>query len=186
MLPRTLACLAVLVVSAATPALASAAKSPETNRSLGPESGAGHYLPGQSESGQWHGCSRSDIQWYPVSLLSGEQTTSPSTHRYVTFVVQQGAFPYFTWKAKAGYRICGAEAFATLANANTKGTELLAWASYKSGATTGSTATDGKETVKVHMPTRLDVEDQPDLKVFEGQIVGMYSFQAMAVYVKKG
>lgn len=185
MLARTLAGLAALVAVGATPAAALAAKNPETDRSLGPGAGAGHYLPGQDSTSSWHGCSRSDKQWYPVSLLDGSQTTSPSTHRYVTFTVKQGAFPYFSWKVKAGYSICGVEAFATLANAQTKGNELLAWASYKSGATSGSTATDGKETVQVHMPTRLDVEDQPDLKVFEGQTVGMYAFQAISVYVKK-
>jgi hypothetical protein len=185
MLPRILACLAVLLAVGATPALA-AKSNPETDKSLGPTAGAGHYLPGQSNTAKWHGCSRSDIRWYPVSLLSGNQTTSQSTSRYVTFAVQQGSYPYFSWKAKAGYKICGAEAYATLANAQTAGNELLAWASYKSNATSGSTALDGKETVKVHMPTRLDVEDQPDLKVFEGQTVGMYAFQAMAVYVKKG
>jgi hypothetical protein len=183
MFPRILACLVVLVAVGAAPALA--AKDPETDSSLGPGTGAGHYLPGQSETGRWHGCGKSDIQWYPVSLLDGQQTTAPSTHRYVTFTVKQGAFPYFSWKVKAGYKICGAEAFATLANANTKGNELLAWASYKSGATSGTTALDGKETVKVHMPANLDVDDQPDLKVFEGQTVGLYAFQAVAVYVKK-
>jgi hypothetical protein len=35
------------------------------------------------------------------------------------------------------------------------------------------------------MPTHLDVEDQPDLKVFEGKTLGMDAFQAVAVYVKK-
>ena len=183
--PRLAACLALLAAAvAATPALA--AKPPETNSSLGPGAGAGHYLPGQSNSGQWHGCTKSDVKWYPVSLLDGQQTTTPSTHRYVTFTVNQGSYPYFSWKVKAGYKICGAEAFATLANAQTGGNQLLAWASYKSGATSGMTAKDGKETVAVHMPTKLDVEDQPDLKVYEGKILNMYAFQAIAVYVKKG
>jgi hypothetical protein len=185
MLARTLACLAALVAVGAAPAAALAARSPETDRSLGPGAGAGHYLPGQSNTGQWHGCARSDVQWYPLSLISGSQTTSQSTSRYVTFTVKRGDFPYFSWKAKAGYAICGAEAFATLAGPTTRGTELLAWASYASGATSGTTATDGRETVRVHMPKRLDADDQPDLKVFEGQTVGMDAFQAMAVYVKK-
>jgi hypothetical protein len=183
---RLIACLAVAVAATATPALAAKSSSnPETNASLGPETGAGHYLPGQSESGQWHGCRKSDVAWYPLSLLSGQQTTTPSTHKYVTFTVKQGAYPYFSWKVKSGYRICGAEAFATLSGPGTGGSQLLAWASYKSGPTSGSTATDGKETVVVHMPKDLEVDDQPDLKVFEGKTVGMDAFQAMAVYVKK-
>jgi hypothetical protein len=183
MLPRILASVVVLAAVGAAPALA--ARSPETDASLGPAAGAGHYLPGQSNTYKWHGCSRSDVGWYPVSLLTGQPTTSPSSHRYVTFTVKQGAYPYFSWKAKAGYSICGVEAFATLAGPTTRGTELLAWASYKSLAASGSTATDGRETVRVHMPARLDVEDQPDLTVFEGQTVSMSSFQAIAVYVKK-
>jgi hypothetical protein len=183
---RLIACLVVLAAAGATPAFAAKSSSnPETNASLGPEAGAGHYLPGQSESGQWHGCRKEDIQWYPTSLLSGQPTTSQNTHHYVTFTVTPGALPTFSWKAKSGYRICGVEAFVTLASAETKGGELLAWASYKSGPTTGSTATDGKETVMVHMPKSLDVEDQPDLKIYEGKTLGMYSFQAIAVYVKK-
>jgi hypothetical protein len=186
MLLRTIVCLAVTAIAGATPALASARGSdPETNARLGPETGAGHYLAGQSESSQWHGCRKSDIQWYPTSLLSGEPTTSPSSHRYVTFTVNAGARPTFSWKVKAGYKICGAEAFATLSSAETAGNQLLAWASYKSGPTSGSTSLDGKETVKVHMPKHLDTEDQPDLKVFEGKTLGMDAFQAIAVYVKK-
>jgi hypothetical protein len=184
MLARIAVPLAVLA-AVGVPSAALAARNPETDRSLGPGAGAGHYLPGQDSSTSWHGCARSDKQWYPTSLLDGSQTTSPSTHRYVTFTVKPGAWPYFSWKAKPGYAICGAEAFATLAGAATKGTELLAWVSYKSGAANGSTATDGRETVRVHMPSRLDVDDQPDLKVFEGQTVGLYAFQAMTVYVKK-
>jgi hypothetical protein len=183
---RIVACLVVLAAMGATPALAAKHTSnPETDASLGPETGAGHYLPGQSESGQWHGCRKEDLQWYPTSLLSGQPTSSPSSHRYVTFKVNVGGRPTFSWKVKSGYRICGVEAFATLASAETRGGELLAWASYKSGPTSGSTATDGKETVMVHMPKSLDVDDQPDLKVFEGKTLGMYAFQAIAVYVKK-
>jgi hypothetical protein len=182
---RITACLVVLVAAAATPALAAqAASDPETNASLGPEAGAGHYLPGQSESSAWHGCRKEDIQWYPTSLLTDQPTTAPSSHRYVTFTVNAGSRPTFSWKVKSGYKICGVEAFATLASAETRGGELLAWASYKSGPTSGSTATDGKETVMVHMPQHLD-SDQPDLKVYEGKTLGMYAFQAIAVYVKR-
>jgi hypothetical protein len=183
---RLIACLVVLAAVGASPAVAAQhASNPETDARLGPEVGAGHYLPGQSESGRWHGCAKQDIQWFPTSLLSGQPTTAPNSHRYVTFTVNPSGRPTFSWKAKAGYRICGVEAFVTLASAETQGGELLAWASYKSGPTSGSTATDGKETVKVHMPQDLEVEDQPDLKIYEGKTLGMYAFQAIAVYVKR-
>ena len=186
MSPRILAFLVATVAAVAVPAIAAqAASDPETNSGLSPESGAGHYLPGQSESGEWHGCRKSDVSWYPTSLLSDQPTTTPSTHRYVTFTINTQTTPTFAWKAKAGYKICGVEAFATLASAQTQGNELLAWVSYKSNATSGSTALNGKETTLVHMPKDLEVDDQPDLKVFEGKTVSMYAFQAIAVYVKK-
>jgi hypothetical protein len=182
---RRIACLVVTLAAAVAATPAFAAKSPETNASLGPETGAGHYLAGQSESGQWHGCRKSDVAWYPISLLTEQPTTTPSTHRYVTFTINPRTRPTFSWKVKSGYRICGVEAFATLSSPETKGGQLLAWASYKSGPTSGSTALDGKETVKVHMPKDLEVDDQPDLKIYEGKTLGMDAFQAIAVYVKK-
>jgi hypothetical protein len=180
MSPRILALAAVFALLSAAPALAGS--DPETNAKLGPGDGAGHYLGGQDSTTLWHGCRKSDTQYYPIDFVSGGQTIAPSTHRYVTFTVKEGAFPYFSWKVKSGYKICGAETFAVLSYG---GDSLLTWVSYKSGATSGSTATDGKETVKVHMPTKLDTEDNPDLKAFEGQTLTPTDFQAMTVYVKK-
>ena len=183
-LPR-IAVLALVAALSASPALAAKkATNPETDKSLGPGDGAGHYFDGQSSTYQFHGCKRSDDQWYPTSLLSGQPTTTPSTHKYVTFKVNPFGRPTFSWTAKAGYRICGVEVFAALANAQTRGGELLAWASYKSGPLSGSTATDGKETVMVHTPKDLGT-DQADLKIFAGKTLGMYGFQAVTVYVKK-
>jgi hypothetical protein len=185
--PPRIAALAIVAALSASPALAAKKRplTPETDKSLGPGVGAGHYLEGQDSSYEWHGCKRSDEQWFPVSLLSDQPTTSPSTHKYVTFTVKTSGFPTFSWTVKPGYKICGVEAFAALAGADTKGGELLAWASYKSGPTTGSTATDGKETVMVRTPKDIG-SDQPDLKIFAGKTLGMYGFQAMTVYVKKG
>jgi hypothetical protein len=181
-----IAALALVAALGATPALATKrATDPETDKALGPGAGAGHYFGGQSSTSEFHGCRKSDEQWFPTSLLSGQQTTTPSSHRYVTFTVNTDSTPTFSWVAKDGYRICGVEVFAALANANTKGGELLAWASYKSDADKGSTAADGKETIMVHTPKNLGTDD-PDLKIYAGQTLGMYGFQAVAVYVKKG
>jgi hypothetical protein len=183
----TVATVLCLGVAGAAPALAATKHKadPETDKSLGPADGAGHYLGGQSSTSRYHGCRLSDEQWFPRSLVTGAQTTTPSTHRYATFTVDTAGFPTFTWKAKKGYRICGVEAFAALAGPDTKGGELLAWVGYTSGPRSGSTDPKGKETIKVHTPKDLGSDDQ-DLKVFAGKTLGIYGFQAVAVYVKKG
>lgn len=165
-------------------ATAKHAVDPVTDGSLGPADGPGHYFDGQSSSSRFHGCRKSDEQWYPTSLLSGTPTTTPSTHRYVTFSVNTQAFPTFTWAAKAGYRICGVEAFATLGGPDTRGGELLAWVSYTSGPAQGSTAKNGKETIKVRTPKDLGTDD-PSFTVFAGKTLSIGSFQAVTVYVKK-
>jgi hypothetical protein len=181
---RTLACLAAFVALGTSTAVA-ASSDPETNKALGPSVGAGHYIGGQSESGAWHGCTKSDVQWGPRSFVTGQQTTARSTHKYVTITpAADGVYPMFTWKVKAGYKICGAEAFAAVSGPTTAGGQLLTWVSYTSGATSGTTAKDGKETVKVHMPKDL-ADEQPDLKPFAGATVGIDAFQAIAVFVKK-
>jgi hypothetical protein len=184
-LPR-IAMFALVAALSAAPTVAAKkhASNPETDKSLGPGDGAGHYFDGQSSSSEFHGCRKSDDQWYPTSLLSDQPTTAPSTHKYVTFKVDTEGVPTFSWTAKAGYKICGVEAFAALANAETRGGELLAWVAYKSGSSSGSTATDGKETVMVHTPKDLGT-DQPDLKIYANKTLGIYGFQALTVYVKK-
>lgn len=178
--------LAIVTALTAAPALAATKHQadPETDKSLGPGDGAGHYFGGQSSTSRFHGCNRYDNQWFPTSLLSGQPTTAPSTHRYVTFKVDTAGFPTFRWTAKAGYKICGVEVFATLIGAGTKGGELLTWASYKSGPLSGSTDPTGKETVKVHTPKQLGSDDQ-DLSDFAGKTLDMHLFQAITVYVKK-
>ena len=181
----------VLLVAFATafcaaPALAAKkpAGNPETDKSLGPADGAGHYFAGQDSPSEFHGCRKSDVQWFPTSLLDGSTTTTPSTHSHVTFTVRTDSLPTFSWTAKPGYRICGVVAFAALANAQSRGGELLAFASYTSGALSGSTAANGKEKIKVRTPKNL-ADGQPDLKVFAGQTLGIYGFQNITVYVKK-
>lgn len=179
--------LAIVAAFSASPAVAATkhTSNPETDKRLGPGDGAGRYLGGQSSTSQFHGCNRYDEQWFPTSLLDGQQTITPSTHRFVTFRVDPAGFPTFSWTAKAGYKICGVEAFAALAGPDTKGGQLLSWVSYKSGRVSGSTDPKGKETIKVRMPKRLGSDDQ-DLSDFEGRTLGMYGFQAITVYVKKG
>jgi hypothetical protein len=184
--PR-LAVVAVIAAFGAVPAVAAAVHTPdpETDKSLGPGDGAGHYFGGQSSTSSFHGCTKSDDQWFPLSVQSGQPTLAKSTHRYVTFKVNRNSYPTFSWKAKSGYRICGVEAFVLLSSNQTKGGQYLTYASYTSGAVSGSTDPKGKETIKVRTPKNLG-EDQEDLKIFAGKTLGMDGFQAVTVYVKRG
>ena len=171
--------LAFVVASAAL-----AASNPETDKSLGPSATQGHFLGYPTPSYSWHGCTKEDTQWWPTSLVSGNPTTSPSTHRYVTFTVNTRTSPKFSWKAKAGYRICGVEAAAELTSPQVRGSDLLAEASYTSGPVKGSTALSGRETIKVRIPTKGI--DQSGFEQFEGKTFSMFAFQAVTVFVKKG
>jgi len=175
---------AALVVAAAVASVAVAASNPETDKSLGPSATQGHFLGYPSPTYQWHGCKKEDTQWWPTSLVSGNPTTSPSTHRYVTFTVNTKAYPMVSWKAKAGYRICGVEVATQLTSPQVRGSDLLAEASYTSGPTQGTTALNGRETIKVRIPTKGI--DQAGFEEFEGKTFTMFAFQAVTVFVKKG
>jgi len=189
-MPRlpALALLSIVAATAAAPALAAQKQSPETNKSLGPRAGVGRYLGGQDSPGMYHGCRKHDDQWYPYSLLDGSQTLAKSTSKYVTFTVNTSSFPTINWVAKPGRKICAVVAYASLYNP-ADGGGFLTYFTYGSGPTSGSTAANGQETVKVKLPKDLAL-DNPDLKSFAGKTVtpGGYrptaSFQRVTVYVK--
>ena len=173
-----------LILAAAVASVAVAASNPETDKSLGPSATQGHFLGYPTPTFSWHGCKKEDTQWWPISLVSGNPTTSPSTHRYVTFTVNNKAYPLVTWKAKAGYRICGVEAAVQLTSPQVRGNDLLAEASYTSGPTSGTTAVDGREKIKVRIPTKGI--NRAGFEQFEGKTFTMFAFQAVTVFVKKG
>jgi len=175
---------AALVLTLAVASAALAASNPETDKSLGPSATQGHFLGYPTPTSSWHGCTKEDTQWWPTSLVSGNPTTSPSTHRYVTFTVNTKAYPLVTWTAKAGYRICGVEAAVQLTSPQVRGSDLLAEASYTSAPTKGTTALNGRETIKVRIPTKGI--NQAGFEEFEGKTFSMFAFQAVTVFVKKG
>jgi len=178
-----LAAVALLAALAAAPGQAKTKLTPQTDRSLGPTANAGHFLGYPTPDYEWHGCKHSDTQWWPVSLVSGQQTTSPSTSHYVTFRTDTAAFPLVTWKAKAGYRICGVEAAVELTNP-TVDSDLLAEAAYTSGPLDGTTAPNGRETIPVRIP--LKGIGRAGFEKFEGKTFSIYRFQAVTVFVRKG
>ena len=175
--------LAAVALLAAAPGQAAARRAPETDRSLGPTSNVGHFLGYPVPEREWHGCRRSDTQWWPTSLISGQPTTSPSSHRYVTFTVNTSQAPAFTWTAKPGYRICGVQAAMQLTNPSVD-TDLLAEAVYTSGTLQGSTSTTGREAVQVMIPQRGI--NRAGFAKFEGRTFSIYAFQAVTVFVRKG
>ena len=179
----------MIAAMAATPALAAQKKSPESDKSLGPRVGAGHYLGGQDSPSMYHGCRKHDDQWYPYSLLDSSPTLAKSTGKYLTFTVNTYSFPSISWVVKPGYKICAVVAYATLYNPSDGG-GFLTYFTYGSDPTLGSTAANGVETVKIKLPKDL-AEDNPDLASIAGKTVtpGSYrpatSFQRVTVYVKK-
>lgn len=181
---RRLTVPALAVLALAVAATAAAATNPETDKSLGPSATPGHFLGYPTPTYSWHGCTKEDTQWWPISLVTGNPTTTPSSHRRVTFTVRRTGYPRIAWKAKAGYRICGVEAAVQLTSPQVRGSDLLAEASYTSGPTSGSTAADGRETIKVRIPTKGI--DQSGFEQFEGKTFSIVGFQAVSVFVKKG
>ena len=176
---------AALLLMLAVAAAALAASDPQTDKRLGPTATPGRFLGYPAPTASWHGCAKKDTQWWPTSLVSGEPTTSPSTHRYVTFKVNTNADPAFSWKAKAGYKICGVQAAVQLTSTQVRDSDLLAEASYTSGPTKGATAIDGREKIKVRIPAKGI--GRTGYEEFEGKTFSMFAFQAITVFVvKKG
>ncbi len=116
--------------------------------------------------------------------MTDQPTTTPSSHRYVTFTVNTRAYPKFTWKAKAGYRICGAEAAVQMTSPQVPGSDLLGEASYTSGAKSGTTAADGREKIKITIPKKGI--SRAGFEEFEGKTFSIAAFQSVTVFVKKG
>ena len=175
---------AALILGAAMVSVAVGASNPETDKRLGPSATQGRFLGYPAPTSSWHGCAKKDTQWWPVSLVTGDPTTTPSTHRRVTFTVNSTGYPRFTWKAKAGYKICGVQAAVQLTSTQVRESDLLAEASYTSGPTKGSTTLSGRERIKVKIPAKGI--GRAGFEEFEGKTFSIFAFQAVTVFVKKG
>jgi hypothetical protein len=184
---RTRLPLLVLAALALTAGLAGGAQSKvklnsENNKKLGPRDNPGQFMGYPSPTYQWHGCTKT------ATVNNGRPPTpgAPARPRgnrqsAVTFTVNRAAPPYFRWKAKAGYRICGVQATVELSNPQVR-SDLLAEVGYTSGSATGSTAGNGKETIRVRI-AKNDINHQ-NFREFEGKTYSISVIQDLTVFVK--
>jgi hypothetical protein len=173
---------ALLALSVTAAAATAAKRNPETDKSLGPADGPGYFLGSPQATYSWHGCTKSDTQYWPVSLVDGTPTTNKGSSRYVRFAVSRTSLPRFSWRTKPGYRICGVQAAVQLSSPQVD-SDLLAEASYPSGPTAGTTIAVGREQLKVTIPTKgIRVRG---FEKFEGRSFSILAFQSVTVFVKK-
>jgi hypothetical protein len=155
--------------------------SSENNPKLGPRDNAGQFLGSPTATYEWHGCIRTATAHLPQALAPGATLPDPGkAQRHVTFTVNAAA-PFFTWKVKKGWKICGVEISAELANPTVR-SDLLGEAGYTSGATSGSTAKSGRETIKVKIRKNAINEA---FREFEGKTYAIAVIQDVTVFVKK-
>jgi len=177
-----LCALALLVLILAAPAAARAPRSPETER-LPPTANAGYLLGYPVPTYEWHGCTATATATTKVERVPGAPPyTKGSRQRLVTFQVSTTA-PYVTWRVRKGYTICGAEAAVVMDNP-TVDSELLGEIGYTSGRQRGSTASDGRETIRVHI--KRGAIGYSDFAKFEGKTFSIDYVQDVAVFVKRG
>jgi hypothetical protein len=157
---------------------------PETKR-LPPSANAGYFLGFPSPTYSWHGCTATATR-VPLralqSPIQGEPRAgsgiAPSAVRFTTTV---GA-PYVKWEVKRGWTICGVQASAVLRNASVSA-DLLAEIGYRSGPKSGSTAADGRETLRVPIPKKAI--DRGEFERYEGKVFSIVEVRSVTVFVKR-
>ncbi|HEU4703515.1 MAG TPA: hypothetical protein VFS37_13615 [Conexibacter sp.] len=172
--------LLALLLSASV-AHAAARGNPETKR-LPPTANAGYFLGYPSGTYSWHGCTATATK---ASLRRIPQ--APPLHRgtrqgAVSFTAQLGTPPYIAWQAKRGWTICGVQASVLLRHPEVDA-DLLAEVGYTSGRQKGSTAPDGRETIRVPIPKKAI--DRAEYERYEGKTFSIVSVQDVTVYVKR-
>ncbi len=177
---------ALALAAIALPLAAASQPSPQTE-SLPPEANPGYFLATASATAPWHGCSDTAYASLPEADLVPEEVNvahSPANaQRAVAFKVNPTVAPYFSWKARAGWTICGAQATVVLDN-NTLRTSLLSEVAYPSGASEGSTSKSGQETITTFIPK--NALDESAYRQFEGKHFMLTQFQDVTVFVRKG
>ncbi|HST38325.1 MAG TPA: hypothetical protein VLK58_02395, partial [Conexibacter sp.] len=155
------------------------------NKQLPPSANAGYFLGFPSPTYSWHGCTATATR-VPLRALQRPIPGEPRAGRgttpgAVTFTTTVGA-PYVSWKVKRGWTICGVQAAAVLRNPDVDA-DLLAEIGYRSGATSGSTSADGRETLRVPIPKRAI--DRGEFERYEGKIFSITEIRSVTVFVKR-
>lgn len=176
-----LCALSLLVLAVPVAVAAKLPRTPETER-LPPTASAGYLLGYPVPTFEWHGCTATATATTLFDRVPGAPPyTKGSRQRLVTFKVSSTA-PYVTWQVKKGYTICGAEAAVVMANPRVD-SELLGEIGYTSGRSRGATASDGRETIRVHI--KKGAIGYSDFKKFEGKTFSIDYVQDVAVFVKR-
>jgi hypothetical protein len=155
---------------------------PETDSHRAPDDDAGLFLGYATPTYSWHGCKITSVWVSPAGLPQGAPPLDAGTKpRTVTFTHTSTAPPYVSWKVNSRYKICGAEVMVEMENP-TVDSLLYGSAAYTSGKTKGSTATNGRETIKVKIPKGGIGQD---FAQFEGKTYSLAQIDGIAVFVKK-
>lgn len=176
--------LGALLLAPAIAAGQSQRSSPEYKR-LPPSANAGYFLGFPSPTYSWHGCTATATR-VPLKALQQPIAGEPragrgTTPNAVTFTATVGA-PYVSWKVKRGWTICGVQAGALLRNPDVSA-DLLAEIGYRSDPKSGSTAADGRETLRVPIPRRAI--DRGEFERYEGKVFSIVELRSVTVFVKR-
>jgi hypothetical protein len=175
-----LAALAALLI--VVPLAGASLKDSPEYKKLPPTANAGMLLGYPTGTYSWHGCTATATATSAFERIPGSPPfTKGSRQRAVTFQVAKTA-PYISWQVKAGWTICGVEGAAQLTNPKVD-SDLLGEIGYTSGRTKGSTAKDGRETIKVKIPKKGI--GHAGFEKFEGKTFGVVQLQDVTVYVKR-
>ena len=172
-------CLVALLTGAAS---AKVRLNSENNKRLGPRDNAGQFMGYPSPTYQWHGCTRTATANNGTPPQQGAPARPRGNRQSaVKFTLNRAAPPYFKWKANPGWRICGVQVTVQLDNPTVRST-LLAEAGYTSGLFAGSTAPNGRETIKVFIARNAINHSQ--YAEYEGKSYTMSVIEDITVFVK--
>lgn len=181
----TLAGAFVVAIAAAAPAAHAAKPNPENDAKAAPNAHAGYFLGTQGPTYSWHGCTATATQRTLSAMqkpIAGEPAIDEGTKpKAVRFTTSPSA-PFVSWKANAGWRICGAQASVVLYNPTV---DALLWSQvgYSSGPTSGSTSPISGEEHSVKIPKRTF--GAGDYKKFDGKTFSIREIRAVTIFVKK-
>ena len=180
--PAAVGALALVALLAPAVVAAKAPVNPET-KSLPPTANPGYLLGYPTPTYEWHGCKATATQSSQFERVPGAPPNYKGSRQgAVTFRTSLGTSPYISWQVKRGWTICGVEAAVVMANP-TVDSELLGEIGYTSGRQRGSTASNGRETIRVHI--KKGAIGYADFAKFEGKTFSIDYVQDVAVFVKR-
>ena len=180
--PAAFATLALVALLAPAAGAAKRPVSPES-KSLPPTANPGYLLGYPTPTYEWHGCKATATKSSLFERVPGAPPNYKGSRQgAVTFKTSMDTPPDVSWQVKRGWTICGVEAAVVMANP-TVDSELLGEIGYTSGRQRGSTARDGRETIRVHI--KRGAIGYADFAKFEGKTFSIDYVEDVAVFVKR-